>query len=151
MLNPVASPHYTIQKETEGVVWRTYAVETLTTKEACKIVERQCFWDGATQRSLAVLKGSVALLAICALSVLGYFGAKAATTVAGYILLPLIIIPPLYGLLLFATGACVFGATLHFGGKSFAQKYFREAQNHWAYADHLYQQRINAQIRATKL
>lgn len=114
-------------------------------------VANQCTSDAQMERlkalSKAVMGGGVALL----LTGASVIACKIAPMAIGILVLPLIIIPPLYGLVTALGGLGVGGAVFYLTVTKYSEGFFNQAKEHWNYATHLYGQAHLARIQAPAL
>lgn len=109
-------------------------------------ISQQCVSDARMERlkamGAAMIAGGAAGLAIAGFSIVY----KISSLLFGLLALPLILIPPLYGLVTILGGVTLGGVSCYLFIKNYAAKFFDNAQNHWNYGNHLYSQAHKARL-----
>ncbi|NGX27625.1 MAG: hypothetical protein K940chlam6_01563 [Chlamydiae bacterium] len=131
--------------------WYSVNFKKIDYKDQALEVANQCTSDARMERlkalSKVIMGGGVALL-LTGASIIAY---KIATMAIGIFVFPLMILPPLYGLVTALGGLGVGGAVFYFTTAKYSEEFFNQAKEHWNYANHLYSQAHLARIKAPEL
>lgn len=103
-------------------------------------INTQCISDARIERLKAIGSYALGICSTLALAGIALLIAKISSLVAGIFALPLAIIPPFYNLVNLLVGISAGGAFGYITIKRYAKQFFEFSQDHWAYANHLYQQ-----------
>ena len=135
----------------ESTGWHSVNFDKIQHKDQALEVASQCTSDARMERLKALSKaimGGGAILLLTGVSSIAY---KITTMTIGILAFPLIIIPPLYGLVTALGGFVVGGVVFYFTTAKYSEEFFNQTKEHWNYANHLYSQAHLARINAPRL
>ena len=131
--------------------FRSFNIDLLPNKESCIVAINQSKSDARLERCKSVGNAALCLSVSACLLAVSLIAGKIASLVFGIIALPLIFIPPLYGLVTFI-GAV--GTTFIVANKTirqYGQQYLQYAKDHWNLADRYYTQAVGSALRKAQL
>lgn len=142
------SKFYTIDDKTG---WYSVDFENIKYKDQAIEIATQCTSDARMERFKAFSTAVMGVGVVLLLSEVSTIAFKIGALSLGIFALPLIIVPPLYGLVTFLGGLGAGGAFLYFTFNKFCIQFFQQAQEHWNYGNHLYAEALRARLQAPDL
>lgn len=131
--------------------WVSINTAKLEYKDQAHEVEAQLKSDARLEVLKSFSKAGLAVGAAVGLGGLSFIAFKITTLAIGILVFPLMIIPPLYGLVTLLAGLGVGGAVFYLTAQKYSTKFFNQAKEHWNYGQHLYAQAHIARLKVPGL
>lgn len=131
--------------------WVSINTGKLQYKDQAHEVETQLKSDARLEIVKSFSKAGLAVGAAVGLGALSFIAFKVTTLAIGILVLPLMIIPPLYGLVTLLGGLGVGAAVFYLSAQKYSTKFFNQSKEHWNYGQHLYAQAHIARLQVPGL
>lgn len=115
--------------------WTEYKIQEMNLKQTEEI-EKKCSSEAFWARAKSIGMGAIAILGTLALALVSFKVAEVAALIFGLVLLPLIIVPPLYLSLVIILAVGAAGAFGFFSIRAVWEKVMGSAINLWKEANH---------------
>jgi|GEM_PF-3427173 len=136
---------------TDANGWVSVNTAKLQYKDQAREVDAQLKSDARLEVLKSFSKAGLAVGAAIGLGGLSFLAFKVASLAIGILVFPLMIIPPLYGLVTLLAGLGVGGAVFYLTAQKYSTKFFNQAKEHWNYGQHLYSQAHAARLKVPSL